>query len=181
MTEWNEMLDQALHRYANPPLPGGMEARILTRAEQKRRRRRRGLLILAPAATACAAAIVAGVMVLHELSVRPPTNATATVANTKSPVAFPLSAQQTPRPTLSLHVRTRPRTDANAVTASSAPVFPAPLPLTAEELRMQALARNGTAIVPPEDSELVISRLDIQPIETNNSTNPGANDEQTEP
>jgi hypothetical protein len=178
MTEWNDMLDQALRRYANPPQPDGLKAKILAGAEQKRRRRI--LLVFAPVATACAAAIVAAVMLLHETPLRPHTNATITVTN-KNGAAGPAFAAKTEF-SRTPHSRTiRRQADASAIAKSAAPVFPAPLPLTAEERRMQALAHDRTAIVPPEEPQLVISQLDIKPLEINNPFNQGDNNEQTQP
>lgn len=183
MTEWNEHLDQALNRYANPPRPDELEARLLARAQQKRRRR--WLLIFAPSATACAAAIVAAVMLLHEAPVQRQANETVTVTNSKNAGAPVGVAQQAQRISPALRARlarspARPRRDASMTALSPVPVFPAPLPLTAEERRMQTFARDNRAIVPPDEPELVISQLDVQPLNIQQQE-PGANDEQTEP
>src|SRR5512146_2954903 len=161
--ELDRWLDDALAAYKAPPPRPGLELRTLAHVHSVTERRRGRKWLLAPVAVAVLGAMA---MLLRTDTPAPP----PTVARVPQPATTPTVAS--PPPLAVMRHRPKPIAPATVVAVANPKlaVFPAPLPLTAEERAWVGLARRTSEALTQLAREqamepIVIPEIKIQTLE----------------
>jgi hypothetical protein len=165
--DWENSLDQTLASYANRAPRPGMEARILSAAAAQPARW--PFRWWPPVGIAVAVCLV--VVMLHpaaphktgspEMAANIPAQTPLLAPRAALPAVATVALPAPTHPLTAQSVRKRQMPSANPQFAEK---FPTPSALTAEEQRMQQLARNSHVRFLPPQPEIEISTLEISPL-----------------